>query len=594
MTGRLLLFVAVVGLVSCGSVQGGPAIIAVYESEANAAKYHGAYQEPLRTWLQGHAYQFEIIGDKAAGDPSQLKRFAVVVASSCYIVPDAAGAGFKQYVTGGGHLLWIDGPALCHNPDLLTTLGLSRQFTYASMKSGLLKGLRPEHPACAGMPDSTISAVGNWALQPTGEVVAALSGSVVGWPPTVPAEDKTFPALIVNKMGQGHTALLNWIIWAGVEPEGRGLLAGALEWLLAQPLLRDRPSYARLLSASEEVAQPQPIACRLRVFGRPELAGKTAALRVRLLNGGGEAVGQTEQVTLALRADGDGDLAFAAGGLSFPTAGLPDGQYRVVADGKVDDLALEETRAEVTLNGQMLARLEKEQGERAKLLRPRLAGTLGDYDAEPRTPEHRVDLPRLFTQIEAAHMNMYDFLIWHEKTDWEDFQSFVAEAKRRGLKVWLTLAPPSEPPPSAPFGLDYLKWAEEIGKLSQKYDNLVAVVVDDFWSGGNHSLFTRSYIARFATTLRSLNPKVAFLPTIYWGDIGNADFMKDYGTSMDGIVFPYADIESTKDLPRQLEACRKWLGPNRFLLINVYAAGSSGTGEKGPRTPEYIDRKSVV
>lgn len=77
-------------------------------------------------------------------------------------------------------------------------------------------------------------------------------------------------------------------------------------------------------------------------------------------------------------------------------------------------------------------------------------------------------------------------------------------------------------------------------------------------------------------------------PTIYWNTIGDADFIKDYGPLLDGIVFPYADLESTNSLPEQLAASRKWLGKDKLLLVNVYASGSSGTREGGPRTPEYL------
>ena len=89
-------------------------------------------------------------------------------------------------------------------------------------------------------------------------------------------------------------------------------------------------------------------------------------------------------------------------------------------------------------------------------------------------------------------------------------------------------------------------------------------------------------------TLRRHNPKPAFLPTIYWGTIGDEKVMRDYRDSLDGIVFPYADLDSTKELPKQPAACRKWLGPDKLLFINVYASGSSGTREKGPRTAEYL------
>jgi len=39
---------------------------------------------------------------------------------------------------------------------------------------------------------------------------------------------------------------------------------------------------------------------------------------------------------------------------------------------------------------------------------------------------------------------------------------------------------------------------------------------------------------------------VAFLPTVYWGTIGKADVIERYGYSMDGIVFPFAELDSTQ------------------------------------------------
>ena len=218
-------------------------------------------------------------------------------------------------------------------------------------------------------------------------------------------------------------------------------------------------------------------------------------------------------------------------------------------------------------------------------------GTLGDYDAEPRTPDGRVDIPRLMKQIATAHMNMYDWLIWHAPTDWEDLHRFLPLAKEHHVKVWVTLCPPSEQGKgtwSEPYRLDFLRWADEIGKLSERYDNLTALVIDDFWSGSNRTLFTPDYIARLVHALRSHNPKLAFLPTIYWPTVGDQAFIEDYGPFLDGVVFPYAELKTGDALTTQLAACRKWLGPEKFLILNVYASGSSGTRGNPPRTPEYM------
>ena len=244
--------------------------------------------------------------------------------------------------------------------------------------------------------------------------------------------------------------------------------------------------------------------------------------------------------------------------------------------------------ANAITGGTVLAKLLTHDANRGLLPGPPPAGTLGDYAAEPRTKEGRVDIPRLLDAIQAAHMNMHDFLIWRAKTDWEDFQAFTAQAQKRHCKVWITLVPPSEPPASQPFGIDYIRWADEIGKLSEKFDNIAGVVLDDFWTPQNRSLFTPQYAAKFAATLRRHNPALAFLPTIYWKTVGDKNFIKDFTPAIDGIMFPYADLQSAKALPAQLDACRKWLGRGKFPMVNVYATGSSGTGETGPRSAQYM------
>lgn len=191
-------------------------------------------------------------------------------------------------------------------------------------------------------------------------------------------------------------------------------------------------------------------------------------------------------------------------------------------------------------------------------------------------------------KIQAAHMRMHDFLFWVRQDRLGRLPALCPQAQQHHCKAWITLVPPSEPPASQPFGLDYLRWADEIGKLSGKFRNITGVVIDDFWSPPNRRLFTPQYVAKFAASLRSHNPHVLFLPVVYWKTVGDKDFIRNFGPYIDGITFPYADLDSAKALPDQLAACRRWLGPHKLLLVNVYATGSSGTGEKGPRSAQYM------
>ncbi|MFH1923751.1 MAG: hypothetical protein ABIP48_28160 [Planctomycetota bacterium] len=561
--------------------------IGVYQSEANAAEYKGIHQAPLTSWLEKNGYAFEVLGDPQAADAGFVEQFAAVIATSCYIVPDSAASGLARYVRDGGQLLWIDGPAHCRNGELLAVLGIDGSYTYRTLTDANFRVAKPDHFICGGAADFRGHGAGNPALKATGKVLATWAGADREAGDNTTGKDLELPAIVVTESGRGRAVLLNWVVWLTHGPEARTLVSQTVEYLLAERLLQTAPFVVRPIAPPAHVLQPEAISLRVRLVARSTLADRRAILRAVLVGSRDKPTSPPVSKTSSFKSSDDG-VFYAEVPFALSTEGLPDGLYHLAIQGSVGDGSAQTTQIPVRLYGEEAARLAAADVQRAAMLGPLFRGALGDYDAEPRTKEGRVDIPRLLDQIEAAHMNMYDFLIWHAKTDWEDFRLFLPEAQKRGLKVWITLAPPSEPPPSQPFGLDYVRWAEEIGKLSKEYDNLAVLVIDDFWSGANHSLFTPGYVGQIATALREQNPRLAFLPTVYWSTIGDEEFLRDYRYLIDGIVFPYADLESTEKLPEQLAACRKWLGPTKLLLINVYASGSSGTRERGLRTAEYM------
>ena len=71
----LLIFVLLHSLFANGATEAeqpgspSPLRIAVYESELNAAEYHGIHQAPLRAWLQRNRYEFEVIGSSGTRRP---------------------------------------------------------------------------------------------------------------------------------------------------------------------------------------------------------------------------------------------------------------------------------------------------------------------------------------------------------------------------------------------------------------------------------------------------------------------------------------------------------------------------------------------
>lgn len=560
-----------------------PALIGVYQSETNAATYHQLNRVVLRSWLKTHNYASESFGDNAAADADGLAKYTAIITTNNYLVPDAACLGLSEYVRGGGVLIWIDAPSRSHNPDLLGTLGIEPKFAYLNEITSQFQ-ITKSNVAIAGADTFSSKVVGNAALQATGEVLATFAVSNTKTSKLPPA----IPAVVQNSSGSGTALLLNWNIWSGA-PQGRELLSGALNLALARQLLETQPAVAYMQHVPDAVEQPQNLTAQAIVLARPEFATKRVSVQARLQ----QTTAPTAQpvaidVSDVLALSERKEESYAVLPLNFATSKLPDGDYQIAVNGKITSQKLPIATAMVRLDSQLRQRLRRGQSSRAKLLRPLLTGTLGDYAGAPRTPDGRTDIPKLFKAIAAAHMNSYDFLIYQRRSDWDDFQEFVRQAQQKNIKVWITLLPPSEPPPSAPFKLDYIRWAQEIGKLSQQYSCIAGVVIDDFWSIQNQTLFTPNYIARFAATLHSYNPKLTFLATVYWRTIGDKKFWRDFGSSIDGIMFPYEDVESTQELKSQLKACRRWIGSNKFLFINVYANGSSKRNEKGLRTPKYL------
>ncbi len=582
-------FVAVGLLAVLSAAAGGTQALAVYESQANAQEYHGLYQEPLRAWLAARGLAFEVIGDEVVADPVRLRRYDLLLAASVYIVPDACAAGLTQYLNEGGRAIWLDSPARCGVPTFRQALGLGTATAYAPLTDVIFRRLGGPHPAALSVEElAARRSVGNSTVEaaPGATVLYEMGGA------TAEGAQAAFPAVILSRPGTGRALVYNWIPQA---PAQDPLLADGLDFMLADIGLTDHRLLVTPGADPASVRQPEPLNALCKLYAG--VGGADLALRpsVSLIAPDGTTV-RTEQLGVAAWTAADAGVAAAIARATISTADLPDGGYvlRSRATGRETD---ETGEVRVELSGERRAALKQAEHGRRALLEPVLAGTLGDYDAEPRTPEGRVDLPRLMGQIETAHMTMYDFLIWHAATDWEDFQAFVPLARAKGVKVWVTLCPPSEQggnlPSSEPYRLDYVKWAEEIGRLSEEYDNLVALVIDDFWSGPNQSLFTPAYIAQVTETLRRHNPKLAFLPTIYWPTMGDADWIEAYGPLIDGIVFPYCEYVAGDALAGQLAACRQWIGPDKFLLVNVYASGSGGE-DAPPRTAEYMRKTLTV
>jgi len=165
-----------------------------------------------------------------------------------------------------------------------------------------------------------------------------------------------------------------------------------------------------------------------------------------------------------------------------------------------------------------------------------------DYNSEPRQPDGHVDADTLLARLKELHVTTYYWLIWHAATDWDDLKVFLPKAAEANLQVWVYLVPPTESAPQygatypEPFRLDYARWAEEIARLSLQHTNLTAWVIDDFYA--NHPFFTPAAVRGLQKRAKGINPHLAFLPLMYFGEIRRA-FVQDYREVFDGVVVAY-------------------------------------------------------
>ena len=193
---------------------------------------------------------------------------------------------------------------------------------------------------------------------------------------------------------------------------------------------------------------------------------------------------------------------------------------------------------------------------------PRLAAPIyADYDSELREATARadgvkhMDSPALIQKLLAGNIKTYAYLVWHQKTDWDDFRlEFLPAAQAAGIDVWLYLTPPSEnKPPSGyvPYGSNYLAWATNTAILAQQYPVLKALAIDDFNS--NEGFFTPNYVSNMMSVAHACCSNLIFLPVNYsqnptapTKNISPA-FANAYGPYSGGVIFPYLNWANKDD-----------------------------------------------
>lgn len=218
---------------------------------------------------------------------------------------------------------------------------------------------------------------------------------------------------------------------------------------------------------------------------------------------------------------------------------------------------------------------------------------LGTYNSLPRMQNGEADISKLMKELKDLNANTYNWLIWKNTNDWEDLKQFLPIAKSNNIKVWVTLVPPSESKPKAqwnsePYETDYVKWAQEIAKLSLQYPNLTTLSIDDF--AHNLSFFTPQYVKEIVESMKGIHPNLCFVPCVYYKQL-TLDFAKNYEPYLDGILFPYraesegANLQNPTLVKNEIRTIRSLFTKKLPIYIDVYLTAHSSLGAS---TPQYV------
>ncbi len=226
--------------------------------------------------------------------------------------------------------------------------------------------------------------------------------------------------------------------------------------------------------------------------------------------------------------------------------------------------------------------------------KPMLKLTSASYAGAIRGADGKIDVKAMAARLKALGVHTYYWLV-NVPGDWESLQAFLPEAAAMDLQVWPYLVPPSESPPhvkyySEPYQLDYQRWAEEIARLSLQFPNVTAWVIDDFYA--NRALYTPEYVKGMQARAHAVNPKLAFLPLMYFNEIDRC-FVEHYREAIDGVVVAYPQDRGEIDQAWAMlnDAVKSESGGIRFPAGTHSAAGDYGMASQ---TAQVLPRDSYT
>jgi len=203
-----------------------------------------------------------------------------------------------------------------------------------------------------------------------------------------------------------------------------------------------------------------------------------------------------------------------------------------------------------------------------------------------------IDTGATIRVLKGIGAGCYAALIWREREhgtkpfDWASFKQFVAAAQPAGIDVWAVLIPPSEGGDSPPFNRDYVRWMQELARISLHNPNLKGVNIDDYVSGISKNTFTPAYTCNIYRAKQAINPKLQFVPTIY--DL-TRPLAEKYGACVDGVWLWWTNLDTASGLESWLENTRLAVDGRFPIYSGIYANETSWHSASAPK-PAALQR----
>jgi hypothetical protein len=220
--------------------------------------------------------------------------------------------------------------------------------------------------------------------------------------------------------------------------------------------------------------------------------------------------------------------------------------------------------------------------------RPKNPHAMGNVPCSWNVPieraDHTLDVDATIRLLKANHFTCYVQPI-EERAPmaYQDFLHLLPAAQAGGIDIWAVLIPHHEGF-SLPYNEDFVRWMQELAKLSVQYPVLRGVNIDDIDAGGNERMFTHQYMCEINRAKLPINPKLLFIPTIYDLD---RDAVDRYAGCVDGVWLWWTNLGQNGGLRAFLRDGRA-MARGRFpVYAGVYAHSTSWQKQSGPK-PEVL------